>query len=316
MRKALLVGIDNYPKSPLSGCEDDAERVFALLNRNFDNSPNFECKKLVSSEGSVTKVILAEHIERLFASTSDVAVLYFAGHGTSNNLGGYLVTEDAKKYAEGMSMTDVLTLAQKSPAHEIVIILDCCHSGEFGQLPALSDQQAVLREGISILTACRASEAATEGPTGGLFTGLVCDALLGGEADLCGKVTVAGIYTHVDRGLTAWDDQRPLFKSHVSQLIPLRICAPAVDMAVLRLIPGYFKTPDVEFQLDPSFEPTVLPKHEENERIFGHLQKLRAAHLVVPEGEDHMYFAAMNSKSCKLTAMGRHYWRLANAGKL
>jgi len=32
--------------------------------------------------------------------------------------------------------------------------------------------------------------------------------------------------------------------------------------------------------------------------------------VLVPVGEDHMYYAAMNSKSCKLTVLGAHYWSL------
>jgi hypothetical protein len=29
-----------------------------------------------------------------------------------------------------------------------------------------------------------------------------------------------------------------------------------------------------------------------------------------------MYYAAMNSKSCRLTAMGRRYWQLAASGRI
>jgi len=32
--------------------------------------------------------------------------------------------------------------------------------------------------------------------------------------------------------------------------------------------------------------------------------------LVEPVGAEHMYFAAIESKSCALTAVGRHYWNL------
>lgn len=316
MRKALIVGIDNYPKSPLTGCVDDAQRIHSILARNHDDSPNFDCLALLSSEGKVTRDGLRESVERLFESESDIAVLYFAGHGTSNNLGGFLVTEDSTKYSEGFSMNEVLTLANKSRAHEIVIILDCCHSGEFGQLPAMSNEHAILKPGVSILTACRAAELASEGATGGLFTGLVCDALLGGGADVCGKVTVAGVYAYADEGLTPWDDQRPMLKTHVSTLKPLRIAAPRVEMEILRMLPKFFPNPDDEFNLDPSYEPDSEPDHPENEATFARLQKLRAASLVVPVGEEHMYFAAMHSKSCRLTALGRHYWQLANRGKI
>ena len=38
--------------------------------------------------------------------------------------------------------------------------------------------------------------------------------------------------------------------------------------------------------------------------------------LVVPVGETHMYYAAMNSKSCKLTALGVHYWNLVKNNRI
>jgi len=54
----------------------------------------------------------------------------------------------------------------------------------------------------------------------------------------------------------------------------------------------------------------------ENIKIFKDLQKLQSVGLVVPVDENFMYFAAMNSKSCKLTALGYHYWRLAKDKRL
>ena len=118
MRKALFVGIDDYPGSPLSGCVHDATRMHDLLRLQHDGSPNFGCRKILSSEEKITRPILREAIDELFKGDPDVALLFFAGHGTVNNLGGYLVTPDAKKYDEGIPMVDVLTLANKSSAHE------------------------------------------------------------------------------------------------------------------------------------------------------------------------------------------------------
>jgi hypothetical protein len=43
---------------------------------------------------------------------------------------------------------------------------------------------------------------------------------------------------------------------------------------------------------------------------------LQSVGLVIPIGEDYMYYAAINSKSCKLTALGYQYWRLVNEKKL
>lgn len=315
MRRALIVGIDEYEDAPLSGCVNDASRVADLLLRHQDGDPNFECRRLLAPSEEVTTSALNEQLEGLFAHEADVALFYFAGHGAVNNVGGYLVTQDARRYNEGVSMTEVLTLADRSKVKEAVIVLDCCHSGAFGDVPALRDNGAVLREGVSVLAGSRATQPSVEEDGGGVFTSLVCDALDGGASDVLGNVTVAAVYAHADQALGAWD-QRPLFKANVSSFVPLRKNQAEVELPILRMLPKYFPSAHDEFALDPSYEPDAEPKHPENERVFGHLQKLRASRLLTPVGEEHMYYAAMNSKSCRLSPLGRYYWRLANGGRL
>ena len=51
-------------------------------------------------------------------------------------------------------------------------------------------------------------------------------------------------------------------------------------------------------------------------KIFAELQKLEGVGLVVPVEEEHMYFAAMKSKGCELTSIGKQYWRLVNKGAI
>lgn len=213
VKLALLVGIDDYPTAPLAGCINDATRMYDLLHRHHDDSPNFECRKLLAPDEKVTRSTLKQAVEKLFERQADVALFFFAGHGTVNNLGGYLVTQDARKYDEGLSMADVLTMANNSPARERIIILDCCHSGAMGQLPAVNNNAAMLKEGVSVLSACRESEVSVEKCGGGLFTSLVSDALAGGAANVCGKVTIAGIYAYVDEALGGWDQQ--IGRAHV-----------------------------------------------------------------------------------------------------
>jgi len=82
----------------------------------------------------------------------------------------------------------------------------------------------------------------------------------------------------------------------------------------------YFPKPQDDYKLDPSYEDTNSNeiKHEvkepyakkENVVVFKDLQKLQSVGLVVPVDATYMYFAAMESKSCKLTSLGYHYWRL------
>lgn len=313
MRRALVIGIDAYPFGELHGCVEDARRVAEVLSCHHDGSPNFDVKLVTTAPGEppISRRRVRHDVEELFARAADVVLLYFAGHGTAGNLGGYLVTPDAATYGDGVSLVDVLTLANASPADEAIVVLDSCHSGALGGLPAIANDRVVLREGVSILTACRADEPALEVSDGGVFTSLLVAALEGGAADVVGRITVASVYAYVDESLGPWD-QRPLFKTCVSRLVPLRQTPPAIDLATLRELPTWFPDPHAELRLDPSFEPEAEPHDAENERVFRSLQRARAAKLVEPVGEEHMYYAALNGGACRLTALGRHYRRLVS----
>ena len=123
------------------------------------------------------------------------------------------------------------------------------------------------------------------------------------------NINVSRIYNYADQLLSPWD-QRPVFKSNVTQMISLRQCKPRIEWEILRKLPTYFPTVAIEHSLSPANEPTLKPKDSEKELIFYHLQKLTSLNLVKPKGEDHMYFAALNSKSCLLTPPGRFYWNM------
>ena len=314
-KKALIVGINNYPSSPLEGCVNDANEIAEILESNGDGSPNFGIHILTSPSYQITRAVLREAIERLFSGDSEMALLYFSGHGYIKNTGGYLVSLDTKKYDEGVSMDEVLTLANQSKATNKVIILDCCHSGAMGTPSFDGNSIAHLSEGLSVLTASRESEYAIEVNGSGVFTSLVIDALRGGAADLQGNITPSSLYAYVDKALGAWD-QRPIFKTNVSSLAILRTVPPKVPPETLRKITKYFKTPEYEYPLNPTYEDTQPSQIKENVDIFKDLQQFQSVGLVVPVDAKFMYFAATESKSCKLTAIGYQYWRLANEKKL
>lgn len=315
MRKALIVGIDNYPSLPLDGCVNDANAIANTLERNGDGSPNFSIRLDTSPSADITRSSLREAIEQLFSGEPDMALLYFSGHGFIKSTGGYLVTIDANRYDEGVSMDEILNLANQSKAKNKVIILDCCHSGALGSPSITGNNLAQLSEGLSVLTASRDNESAMEVGDSGVFTSLVVDALKGGAADLRGNITPGSLYAYVDEALGAWD-QRPIFKTNVSSFAPLRNITPKIPSEVMRKIITYFETPESEHRLDPSYEDTDDDAIEENVKIFKNLQKFQSVGLVVPVGEEFMYFAAINSKSCRLTALGYQYWRLVNEKKL
>ena len=314
MKKALVIGIDDYPAEELNGCVSDAHAIANTLETNGDGSPNFSVRLYTSPKTEVNRRLLRQSIESLFQGPSDMALMYFAGHGFIKSTGGYLVTRDTTQYDEGVSMDEILNMANKSEAKNKVIILDCCHSGALGT-PSITNDLAQLSEGLSVLTASRDSESAMEVNGSGVFTSLVVDALKGGAADLRGNITPGSLYAYVDEALGAWD-QRPIFKTNVSSFASLRNVPPKVPVEIMREITSYFVTPDAEHDLDPSYEDTEDSANEANVKIFKNLQKFQSVGLVVPVDEEFMYFAAINSKSCKLTALGYQYWRLVNEKKL
>jgi len=319
LKKALIVGIDTYPNSPLTGCINDANAVAELLRTNGDGSPNFDVKLLTNT---ATKAHLLTEITELFAGVADVALLYFAGHGSPS---GHLVTPDYQPPDYGVSQAGVLAQANASTCRNKIIILDCCFSGQIGESPITQSTESTLSEGVTILTASSRNEVSMEVDNQGLFTSLFLQGLRGSAADVRGQITPAGIYSFIDQSLGAWQ-QRPLFKTNTSQFLPIRRIEPRVPEKTLRKIGQYFNSPSDTFPLDPSFEFMNAPEKEqkaiepyanpENVEKFKELQMFASVGLVEPVGEEYMYFAAMNGTACKLTALGLHYWNLSKESKL
>ncbi len=317
MRKALVVGIDHYShKSPLYGCVNDALAVKAVLERHQDGTRNFAVQLLLApgSGRAVTREALKESVRDLFAHDSEVALLYYAGHGYVESTGGYLCASDSRKGEAALALAEVLTLANQSRARNKVIILDSCHSGVAGTNP-IAPQAAELSEELTILTGSTAEQYATEQDGSGVFTSLLVDALNGAAGNLLGNVTPGGVYAHIDQSLGPWE-QRPVFKTNVKSFVSLRRVAPPVSLADLQRITEFFPEPGAEFQLDPSFEPEGEAPDGQNTAVFSILQKYNRVHLVVPVDAPHMWHAAMRSKRCKLTALGEHYRRLVALGRI
>lgn len=318
MRKALVVGIDNYTQCPLRGCCNDADAVARVLEENGDGSPNFSVK---IEKDVCSKAKLRGLIEDCFSGDADIALFYYSGHGYIDSVGGYLVTPDFTNHDYGVSLQEVLAIANASRCKDKIIVLDSCFSGFMGSINTAGQNTAVINEGVTILTASRSSETSVEVNGHGLFTSLLLEALSGGAADITGHITPGGIYAYIDKALGPWE-QRPVFKTNVTRFTSLRNVIPQVDISIIRKLCNYFSTENSELAVDPSFEPTNSPSvtHEVvqpyansvNTKIFSDLQKLEGIGLVVPVGEDHMYFAAMNSKSCALTSIGKQYWRLVH----
>jgi len=327
MRKALVFGIDYYEHiGGLSGCVNDAHAVKAMLDRNADGSVNFGTRLMVCNGPNdlVMKKDLKNAVRDLFADDADIALFYFAGHGYIEDTGGFLCAANCETGDDGFALNELMILANGSPAKNKIIVLDSCHSGVTAQRGD-AKATAEIKEGMTILTASTADQYAKEVPGGGagVFTNLFIDALGGAASNLVGDVTPGGVYAHIDQSLGPWA-QRPVFKTNVKTFVSLRKVRPPLELSDLQRIAEFFPTPGYEFKLDPTFEPErtkeqasdpkSLQPDPKNTTIFKILQKYNRVNLLIPNHAPHMWHAAMESKSCSLTALGEHYRRLVADG--
>ncbi|WP_319462643.1 caspase family protein [Micromonospora sp. RTP1Z1] len=320
MRKALIVGIDHYDRiGSLCGAVNDAHTVKTVLERHADGTLNFAQPKLMTATGpdsAVTRTELREAVEELFRDDAEISLFYFSGHGYVDGSGGFICASDCTAGHDGLSLLDVMTFANNSPAKNKVIILDSCHSGVAGSNPVAA-QVAEIKEGVTVLTASTADQYAMETSGSGVFTSLLVDALSGAAANLVGDVTPGSVYAHIDQSLGNWA-QRPVFKTNVKKFVSLREAQAPIELAQLQKLTVLFDEPTTQLPLDPGYEPersgtedgSVPPPDPAKTADFAVLQSLVKVNLVRPVDAPHMWHAAMESKACELTVLGQHYWKL------
>ena len=334
MRKlALLVGINIYPSDTfenLNCCEADAEAMEAVLARHApisggDRGPvNFATRLMTSKDPEpITTQRLREAVHHVMTQPmGDGQVLfYFSGHGLANENGGYLVTQDSTPEIPGYPMSELLEAANTSRNDSVMIILDCCHSGQIGNITDGEGFNRVsIGPNVTVLAGSGASQKSAEGFENSIFTELLLEALDGGAADARGEVTAAAMYAYLEQSLGPWD-QRPVYKSYARRLEPIRRCVPAVPDAVLSRLPEWFRRSDSSYAMDPSYERSDPSCEESKVAIFDQFKLLRNSHLLkTPLNEEtgkekDLYYVALDSDVVSLTPQGRLFWKRAKRGE-
>lgn len=180
MKRALVIGIDQYEVAELTNCESDARRVAKLLERNEDGSRNFDVQLLLSdSSQPISRGLMLAALKTLFGAPAELAVLYFAGHGVfdEDTAAGTLLAQIGEADQTGIGLNEITALAAKASPRitSSVIILDCCQSGAVGNVSGT--ERAMLGAGMPILTSCDRQGDAHSNLSGGVFTDLAVDAL-------------------------------------------------------------------------------------------------------------------------------------------
>lgn len=227
---AVLIGNSQFPdesdkaKLPDLACPvqdvDGLEKVLASERGEFDvlalkNEPSYK--------------ILRELQRKLKqATTDDLFLLYYSGHGKPNKSNIlHLTTFDtvvAELATSAISMNRIYEILSEAKCRKIVIILDCCYSGAAGQgfKGAVDDQLQQLNNarGTYLVTASTELQVAHESAAEGLslFTKHLIAGLETGEADKDGDgwVSMNELYDYVYSKVTEENaNQQPT--KHVSE---------------------------------------------------------------------------------------------------
>lgn len=181
--KAVFVGINKQLDAgigELTGARSDALALWALFT---DTLPDMSARLLIDEQA--TRNAVADALLRTLAdaTTDDVVIISFAGHGSPDGCLAFYDTQCADLTGTTLPMTVLADAFKSSKARVVLFILDSCFSGhaparvlEVDATPrAALSLEAVSGEGRILLAACTATQSAWEQPgTGhGLLTGAV-----------------------------------------------------------------------------------------------------------------------------------------------
>lgn len=308
-RKALFVGINNYPDAPLRACIRDAERMHQLLAKHGDESPNFFGPKKTDLSTQRLQDALVELLNP--TRPAKHALFYYSGHGYADDSGsGYFVASDYSKDKPGIPMWWLFDKLNKSTIPEITVILDCCFAGNFGS-------ELSLRENISVLAATRGNDVSVEGRLHGMFTEVLIKGLEGAAADVFGNVTATSLYNLADTTFLP-TQQRPVYRGHLAQVTALRKCEGGLEVTELRQLcaPRFFRDPETPLGLRPHDVPTDFNAQTEKARFWRQLARFEKARLVECSHGQSLVEAAKSGSEVQLSVTGKFYCELIKKGKL
>lgn len=308
-REALIIAMDTVARgttidSPL--LKRFRKALTTTYNQGRDLDLNLDLTFNVKTIGNSNIISdTSDDIMKFFQQDADVLFFYLRANDT------YTAIELTDKIK--IRYLDLFQKIKQSKANHLIVILDTLHS-HVG-LKSLSDFN--MSEKTLLLSSDGGGKAKGFMP----FTEHLLTAIEGQAADIEGYITMANVYGYIDSVLDSYS-QRPTYITHVTGFLPICRVGSRVnsELANLANILEHFSSAEYLFPLDPSYEPKrnigeeeLPPSVEKHVVVFRELQEFARLGLVEPcleeldPLEQHMYFAAMQSKHCRLTALGKAY---------
>lgn len=222
MIKAFLVGISEYfieNTENLPYCKNDIFQLRKSLIKGLKAN-----EKNITLIGCDNTVIFA-YFDYMFDSflssltEDDTMIFYFSGHGTNGNI---LLSD------KEISINSIIERIQNSKSKSKIIILDCCHSGDFildgvAQLSTDDSIAEFVGTGCTIMASCTASQESGFHPKQNisLYTSFLCDAIEDRFIIKKGKKSLEDINKLIRLYNKVWNErkgvrlQEPIFRSNM-----------------------------------------------------------------------------------------------------
>ena len=197
MKAALLIGVSEYAEGlkPLPAAVNDIEAMRSVLE-----APEIGGFDRVVSLPNPDLLTMRRAISTLFSGCGDedLLLLYFSGHGVTDEVGRFYFTNQDSQKLNGR--LDKATVVDASFVHDqmencesrrMVVILDCCNSGAFGTNISRDEgtidfSRQLGGEGRIVLTSSSAVEYSFErdGEELAIYTRYLVEGMRTGAADL------------------------------------------------------------------------------------------------------------------------------------
>jgi WD40 repeat protein len=209
----LAVGVSDYANDPprdLDYAAKDASDIASELLHQKERGLYRDVKVRLLTNKEASKIDILDGLKWLYdeARPGDVALVYFAGHGRDEPMGGGLVFHylphevdvgsTARRQATGLSkdvLLDELTAIYQKGA-KVLTFLDTCYSGAVGgrvrdlaaDIDLFAAELASAENGVVVFTSSKATQVAKEDPVweNGAFTEALLE-LLSGKAIAPGR---------------------------------------------------------------------------------------------------------------------------------
>lgn len=142
MKRALLVGINHYEGSPLSGCVNDVILMTKVLTEKFGFTTG-NMKILTDREATKNKIMDGLRWLTRGLCAGDTVVFHYSGHGSQVSVEDPFNTDEPDGFDEIICPVDIdfydnifirdhelgMFFKYLPPAIKSLVVLDCCHSG-------------------------------------------------------------------------------------------------------------------------------------------------------------------------------------------